>query len=51
LLTLAVLIAVLWAVDAFIFHGSYCNAAWSGLIYATQAINGKAQDLVGRVNR
>ena len=48
LLSLAVLVGILWAIDSYAFHGRYQAAALEEINYYTQTLNGGVQRFVRR---
>jgi len=49
LLSLAVLVGTLWAVDSFAFHGRYQAAASEEINYYAQTLNDGVQRFVSRI--
>jgi hypothetical protein len=49
LLSLAVLIVVLWAIDSYAFHGRYRAAALEDINYYAQTFNNGVQSFVSRI--
>jgi hypothetical protein len=49
LLSLAALIFVLWAIDAFAFHGRYLAAAGEEVNYYAKSFNDAAQGMMNRL--
>jgi len=49
LLSLAVLVAALWAIDSYAFHGRYQAAALEEVNYYAQTLNDGVQKFVSRI--
>jgi hypothetical protein len=49
LLSLAVLIVALWAIDSYAFHGRYRAAALEDINYYAQTFNNGVQSFVSRI--
>ena len=49
LLSLAVLVAALWAIDSFAFHGRYWAAAGEEMNYYAKILNDGVQGLMNRL--